>query len=464
MTILDISLCLPELDIIALRQKKSIVAVTQRFIVPDRSFALLPCRAALDTADSSYHAQVLTELKGEMRSPSEPLSATHWAQCVFCQQVDESAIATLSHLTIWTAKSLSQQLKNGSLFLSLLRTYALSEAFTVETEPVCEQLYKFLSLPNYLEIDLESPVYSSEEFSTEKRKILEPKSAEISTVEETETYVDEIEPDLGSVLDSSDWVAQITAVGNSSDGHTFEKLIRKALIEIGFSNSAEQSAASLYPNATGGASGLDFYADRPYKIVGECKATKHQKIKTDAATQLVRLGLQNLEADEYPNCVKIVVAAGALTSAANKIADGHHINVLRPETMSRLVESKIDLQEYFDLMELKTYLEKSPFGETADEKVNEYLNACVSDWKGRQEYVQLGEQVMQSIQELASQPIFLQSQSFSAVEIRAHHNAKYQPIATTSKVEAILDQHFYMQNSPLRKRRDNTGAVSYFLN
>lgn len=459
MTILDISLCLPELDIIALRKKRSIVAVTQRFIVPDRSFALLPCRASFDTADSSYHSQVLADLNGDALPLSEPMSATHWARCVFCQQVDESAIALLSKLTIWTAESLSQRLQNGSLFLSFLRTYVLPKPFAVESEPVCEQLYKFIPLSQHLEVDPISPTYSSEEFATAKKKILEPESTE---PQPTITEPEENNLELESLSDA-DWVAQIAKVGNSSDGHTFEKLVRKALIELGFSNSAEQLAASLNPDATGGASGLDFYADRPYKIVGECKATKTQKINSDAATQLVRLGLQNLKPAEYPDCVKIVVAAGALTAAANQIAEGHHINVLRPETIKRLVESKIDLQEYFDLMELKPYLEKLPFGELADAKVNEYLNFCLSNWKKRQEYIQLAEQIISSIKELSAQSVFAHSQAFSAIEIRAHHNAKYQPIATTSKVETILEQSFYSQNSPVRRRHDNTGSVDYFL-
>ena len=462
MTILDISLCLPELDIIALRQKRSIVAVTQRFIVPDRSFALLPCRTALDTADRSYHAQVLTELKGDVRSLSEPLSATHWAQCVFCQPVDESAIATLSKLTIWTAENLSNHLQNGNLFLSFLRTYVLPKPFTVEAEPVCEQLYKFIPVSNYIEADLELPVFSDKEFAIAKHNILEPSKTEPISVEGSEnldkaTVVEE------NILNAADWIDKIAEVGNSSDGHTFEKLVRKALIEIGFSNSAERLAASLDPKATGGAGGLDFYADRPYKIVGECKASKHQRINSDAATQLVRLGLQNLAPEEYPDCVKIVIAAGSVNAPANQIAEGHHINILRPETLMRLVKSKRNLGEYFDIMSLKTKLESAPFGELADSKVNEYLSFCLSEWEKRQEYVQITGQIIESLRELSKQSIFESSHAFSVVEVRSHHNAKHSLLATTSQVEAILEQSFYLSDSAVRKRYNSSGAVCYFL-
>ena len=82
MTLLNISLCLPELDIVALRKKHSIVAVTQRFIAPDRSFTLLPCRTDSAT-HSAYHPQVLSDLKSEIPSDSMAKYATHWAQCVF---------------------------------------------------------------------------------------------------------------------------------------------------------------------------------------------------------------------------------------------------------------------------------------------------------------------------------------------------------------------------------------------
>ena len=166
MTLINISLCLPELDIAALCQKRSIVVVTKRFIVPDRSFALLPCRVLPETAQLSalYHPQILAALQSFSLPASKPIQATHWAECVFCQQVREDAIATLSELTIWTKESLSNQLRGGSLFLSFLRVYALSEHFSVESEPVCDQLYKFLPLPDYIETDEKSPVYSTDEF------------------------------------------------------------------------------------------------------------------------------------------------------------------------------------------------------------------------------------------------------------------------------------------------------------
>ena len=276
MTILNVSLCLPELDIIALREKRSIVAVTQRFIVPDRSFALLPCRASSDAVDSLYHRQAVTSLESEMLPSSEPLKVTHWAQCAFCQQVDESVIATLSDLTIWTKDSLLERLQKGSLFFSLLRTYALAEAFAVEAEPVCEQLYKFIPLSKYLEVSADLPTYNDEEFADAKQAILEPK------IDETERLVDiqqkEKVTEAESILDSHSWIEQISAIGHSSNGHDFEKLVRKGVMLLGFTNSLDQATASLDPNATGGAGGIDFYADYPYSIMGECKATSKDKV------------------------------------------------------------------------------------------------------------------------------------------------------------------------------------------
>jgi len=251
-------------------------------------------------------------------------------------------------------------------------------------------------------------------------------------------------------------------MATSSDGHTFEKLVRKGLIELGFRNSSEQLAASLNPTATGGAGGLDFYADQPYKIVGECKASKTQKINSDAATQLVRLGLQNLQHDEYANCIKVVVAAGQLTAAADQIAQGHRINIIRPEVMQRLVTSKLTLEDDFDLLQLKSALAAEPFGEAANPKISQYIDCCLSEWQERKEYRQLVEQTIHTVTELAAQPIASPAQDFSIVELRAHHNAKYQPMVNNAKMAQVLED-LYFQGKLINRRTHADGTVGYYL-
>lgn len=467
MTILNISLCLPELDVAALSQAsqgRSIVAMTQRFIVPDKSFALLPCQHLADDLqpEALYQDRVLKELAPLRLASDEPAITTHWAECVFCQQiVDEDAITALGDHTIWKTEALLHHLQtHGKLFLSFLRVYELPQAIAISTAPVCEQLYKFLPLPQYLEVSTQAPVLDADEFTAAKQAVLEPIERAIAPPNIPDEH--DIPADETDILDDPDWVSKISEVGHSSDGHTFEKLVRKGLIELGFSNSSEQLTASLDPKATGGAGGLDFYADLPYKVVGECKASKKKVINSDAATQLVRLGLQNLQHDEYPNCIKIVVAAGRLTAKANQIAEGHRINIIRPEVMQQLVNSKLTLENDFDLFQLKGSLESEPFGEAANQKINQYVDWCLAEWTERKEYKQLVQQAVNTLKELSEQPIASQSEDFSVKEIRAHHNAKYQPIVKTARMARILENQ-YIQGSLINKRTHTDGSIGYYL-
>lgn len=443
MTILDISLCLPELDIVALRQKRSIVAVTQRFIVPDRSFALLPCRISSETASSSYHAHVLADLESDVRSPSKPISATHWAQCVFCQPVDERAIATLANLTIWTADALSQRLQNGSLFLSFLRTYALLEPFVVEFEPACEQIYKFMPLPHYLEASTEFPVYNNEDFTTAKQNLLKPKNDETERTNNTELEEETIETE--SIPNSLDWIEMISEVGNSSNGHDFEKLVRKGLISLGFSNSLNQSTASLDPEATGGAGGIDFYADQPYPIAGECKASAIDQVGRPAR-QLHNLGIQWLGLEGYSRAVKLVIAGGDTTKYDEQFANSSETNVIRPETFQALLVLKTKYEQSFTLSSLKTTLSNPPFGKAANEK----LSALIQKWQDRFEenaaaalehsqYRQQANQIVQTVKELSQQSIHQDREGFSLTEVRSHYNAKYQLCLTDKDIKNALD-------------------------
>ncbi|PZO12025.1 MAG: hypothetical protein DCF25_18390 [Leptolyngbya foveolarum] len=461
MTILDISLCLPELDIVALRQKRSIVAVTQRFIVPDRSFALLPCRISSETASSSYHAHVLADLESEVRSLSNPISATHWAQCVFCQPVDERAIATLSQLTIWTAESLSQRLQNGSLFLSFLRTYALPEAFTVESEPVCEQIYKFIPLPHHLEVSAESPAYSDGEFAVAKQEILEPK---IEPEPPGNNAQKEETPEPVSILNSPNWIEKISEMGNSSNGYDFEKLVRKGLLTLGFSNSLNQPTASLDPEATGGAGGLDFYADRPYSLMGECKATAIGKPSTPAK-QLYKLGIQWLGREIYEGSIKLAIAAGGITGQDEQFAKNSGINVISPETFQALVAFKMLCEESLNPDDLKKILGSTPFGKAADQKLFSFVQKQKKDF-AEQEAASIafkksqrqGSQIVQTVKELSRQSIHQKRKSFSVMEVRSHYNAKYQPCLEDEYVEGVLS----LLASPLAagclKRHSSSGS------
>ncbi|WP_449419612.1 tetratricopeptide repeat protein [Phormidium nigroviride] len=196
------------------------------------------------------------------------------------------------------------------------------------------------------------------------------------------------EPDL-------DWIKTIAKVGNSSDGIAFEKLCRKSLIELGFGNSNTNPKASLDPESTGGAGGLDFYCETPYQVVGECKATKSETVADGTPALLIKLGHKHLQ-EKYNCCIKIIIAAGQLNKDAKKTAIGNHINVIRPETLQKLVELKAKHPGSINLLELKPYLEQKPFGEDADKKVNAYINKILEEIKLRSHIISILKQWLEN--------------------------------------------------------------------
>jgi len=390
----------------------------------------------VDQLSDQYHSQAVDALKPAFLPADKPVNATHWAKCVFCQQVSEEAIATLSSLTIWTKESLSTHLQNGSLFLSFLRVYALSEPFLIDTEPVCDQLYKFTPLSNYLDVDMALPVYSDDEFALAKKEILEPAAPKSSSKEESAIHLEKAKTEEINILEADDWIAKISEFGNSSDGHTFEKLVRKGLVTLGFSNSLNQPQASLDPNATGGAGGLDFYADEPYPIVGECKATATGSV-VDPATQLHKLGLKWLSQEDFDLATKLILAAGRITDHANQIAIGHKMNVIRPETLQTLVELKVEYPE-LRISSLEASLKQSPFGREADDKIFSWAQKKKQELEIEAQYLPRRWQIIQTIKELTAQPFHKKRTAFSVVEVRSHHNAKYQPFVTDDVANDML--------------------------
>ncbi|MCC3444503.1 MAG: DUF1802 domain-containing protein, partial [Microcoleus sp. PH2017_03_ELD_O_A] len=128
--------------------------------------------------------------------------------------------------------------------------------------------------------------------------------------------------------------------------------------------------------------GLDFYCETPYQVVGECKATKSETVADGTPAQLIKLGHKHLQ-EQYNCCIKIIMAAGQLNRHANKTAIGNHMNVIRPETLQRLVELKAKQPGSIDLLQLKPCLEQQPFGQEADAKVNRYIDGVREKLKVR---------------------------------------------------------------------------------
>jgi hypothetical protein len=184
------------------------------------------------------------------------------------------------------------------------------------------------------------------------------------------------------------WIQKIAEVGNSSDGQEFEKLVRRSFIKLGFTNSNRNLKASLAPNATGGAGGIDFYCEKPYPVVGECKASKKESVPNSVTAQLIHLGHTHLGKAEFDRAIKLIVAAGPLTAPARQAAIENQMNVIRPETLQRLVELKANYEGAIDLSKLKRCLQQAPFG-LADDKVNSAIDKISQDIKLRSHLVQL---------------------------------------------------------------------------
>ena len=210
------------------------------------------------------------------------------------------------------------------------------------------------------------------------------------------------------------------------------------MIALGFGNSLDNPKASLDPEATGGAGGIDFYADEPYQIVGECKATASGNVG-DPATQLHRLGLKYLSKENFERSAKLIIAAGRITGHANQIAVGHQMNVIRPETFQALVALKVEYQE-FRVSDLEASLQASPFGTAADDKIFSLIQRKKKELEEEAQYLPRRRQIIQTIKELTAQPFSKKRTAFGVVEVRSHHNAKYQPFVTDDVADDMLTE------------------------
>ena len=65
------------------------------------------------------------------------------------------------------------------------------------------------------------------------------------------------------------------------------------------------------------------------------------------------------------------------------------MNVIRPETLQKLVELKAKQPGSIDLLQLKPYLEQQPFGEEADAKVNRYIDDVREKLKVRSQLIKI---------------------------------------------------------------------------
>ncbi|MGQ4648865.1 DUF1802 family protein [Lyngbya aestuarii] len=403
---LPTALSLTSPDVEALIQGRMIAAMPRIFVNPGRQFALYPCDTLSDSLppEQYYRSSFLPIAQRTLaKLSSDTVLIKAWARCELCQMLNNPAkLESLSHLTVWTTEALQQiLLQRPHIFLVHLRVYLLPQPIEL---PVYNQERHFVPLPRSLSVSEAMPVLNDRIFSQRRRQLekLEPpqypeleelqsaiaklsinKPAAAALDQNIKTFLGWDSTKITKQIDSDlAWIQTIANVGNSSDGQTFEKLVRRSLLKLGFTGS------SLAPDSTGGAGGMDFYCEAPYPIVGECKATKTEKVTDGAPAQLLKIGMNHLGKAQYERSIKLIVAAGELNKHALRTATENQMNVIRPETLQRLVELHAEYQGSVDLLELKQCLQQTPFG-SADDKVNGYIDKAEKNIKLRSHIVKL---------------------------------------------------------------------------
>jgi hypothetical protein len=402
--VINTAICLPAPDIEALIQGRAIVAMCKNYIVPERQFALYPTDASINIlpVEQYYQLNFLAYAKTALAQVSaETISVKAWARCEKCEPLQNTeSLSALSPLTVWTTEALQEILtQRHNIFLLYLRVF--QQPLITLSIKVNSQ---FIYLGEPLTISEAKPVLNDRTFAQRKHQLenrqpplhpeLEELQSAIASFAITNPAAKELDHDikiflgwssnqLTNSLDSDlPWIEKIAEVGNSSDGHIFEKLVRRGLLKLGFTGSG------LNPDATGGAGGMDFYAEQPYPIVGECKATKSEKVSDGTPAQLLKIGINHLGKVQYESSIKLIVAAGELNFYALRTATENQMNVISPETLQKLVELQAHYKNSINLLELKEYLQQAPFG-LAEDKVNTYIEKVEQSIKLRLHIIQL---------------------------------------------------------------------------
>jgi hypothetical protein len=400
------ALCLPVSDIEALIQGRTIAALPRMFFCPGQQFALYPSSSLTIplTVEQYYHSNYLPVVQNNIsRINLNKIQIKALAKCELCQIIDETTnLDNLSELTIWTTEALQKILQQQQhIFLAYLRVYKLPQPQEIAVKPhTNDKIGKFVSL-NLTAIN-STPILSDRAFAQRKQQLenlqpplnpeLEALQSQLATLTHpaAKQLDDDIKVLLGWGSDNSTqlldsdlaWIETIAKVGNSSDGHQFEKLVRKALLKLGFTGSG------LNPDVNAGAGEIDFYCQYPFPVVGECKATKSEKVSDGTPAQLLKIGMNHLGKSQYDNSIKLIVAAGRLNFYAERTAKKNYMNVISPETLQELVELQAQYKGSVNLLELKQYLQQEPFG-LANDKLNRYIQTVQQDIKLRSHIIQV---------------------------------------------------------------------------
>jgi hypothetical protein len=402
---------LPAPDIEALIEGRTIAALSRIFLNPGRQFALYPTDTVNVLPIEQYYRSNFLPIANRTMEELDPdiVQIKAWARCELCQVLDQTdPLDILSQLTVWTKNALQETLtQRGNTFLAILRVYRLPQPveIPVQSGP------RFIALPQPLTVTETTPVLGNVFFSQRCRQIREPKpplhpeledlQGAIAQLADTSLAAKELDDDIKTLLGwggyksvqdltaSLIWIQTLSTIGHSSNTERFKQLVRKSLITLGFSNSNQNPKANLNPEATPDPEGLDFYCEAPYPVVGECQASQYERVSERIPAQLIERGHTYLGKPHFNNSVKIIFATDPFTKPAREIAIRNQMNVIRPDTLQRLVELKARYQGAINLLDLKPCLQRSPFGEEADTKVNRYIDKVQQTLKVRSRLVEL---------------------------------------------------------------------------
>jgi Domain of unknown function (DUF1802)/Restriction endonuclease len=465
--VLDRLLSLPANDIKALQTGDTIAALPIVQIPKGWKFCL--------------HADIQAET-------SHQVKLEYWAVCEQFRMIHErEEVKILAQLTLWEESTLLQLFEDrGHLSLAFLRvaqlpkTILLGESETEQIKPGrfigLSQIHKSLNQP--LEVKAFIPILNDRVFQNRYRQLNELRSPEhleleklqrtilhyLNDIPEIDRFHHSIQQFLGwadpdePIEDLPEWIDEITTSGNSSDGNLFEKRVRQAFISLGFTNTLNNIKASLDPDATGGAGGIDIYCEKPYPIVGECKASKHENVPNSVSAQLIHLGTTHLGKEQFEASIKIIFAAGKLTDHAEKAAIENQINIMRPDTLQRLVELKTAYPGAIDLLELKPCLEAEPFGTDADSKVNDFIDNIWNELKIRSFIIETVKMLQES-----------NENNICSTVVRVHFNATTaMKIDYKLETDSIAHSFLVELSSPLtgylgRAKGDNWKADRFYF-
>lgn len=445
------ALCLEAPDIEALGQGKTITALLPSFLVGVQQFALCP-------VDSSNLGKTTLQF---------------WARLEGCKIYNSSEdLEALSRITAWNNKVLQERLQSRSkVFVACFRVYKLSQVVELPTERLSSiQPGKLIRLPGPYSATNDLPVLNDLTFKRRKNQLenllpplypeLEKLHSKLAQLSSVDSAVEKLKQDISTFLGwarqpfknhHAQWIKTIVSLGDRSieeenqrksnyqAGTDFENVVRQSLEFLGF------HVDEAYK---GGAGGLDLFCSEPYPLTGECKAGR--KIPSGTIEELIKLGGMHLNPDSFLKSAKLVIGPGNPTSDVLMAAQNWRVSIMNPQSLQQLVELHAKYPNSINLVALKDYLLPGQI----DNKINEYIKNTLNE-------IRLRSQIVKSVNEILDPS--LDYKDCAVGEVRAHHNAKYQPKLTDDQVKEFLIELSSPLAGYLGRRKDDRGNDRFYF-